>query len=353
MEINKTLENHSGSRRIVVVGNKSKNRLEYYLWRDAIEKDIITYIPNIYSDSIAGRAYRLFTKLVFNHISLKIIPPLKYIKQRTELVNKPLSMFFISSIPEDTDILIISRITIGVIPYCKWQEYKNRGIKIVLFLFDSVDVGYMKGYIDKINNFIRLGIIDVTYSFDKADCEKYGFRYWEQCCAPLPQTIKNITTDLYFAGRDKGRLDLILSITKRAIQYNVRIIERIPELTGGGANFLYNLLKDNYKKEMLPYDAMLQEAQQSNVLLDIVQPGQSGVSWRLIEALYYNKKLITNNRSVIDNKYYDSRWIKIIDSAEDVDFDWVRKQDVVNYHYQNDYSPINFINEVVRFFENT
>lgn len=354
MDNDKTIKNHSNSKRIVVFGNKSKNRLNYYAWRDAIEKDLITYIPSIYSESIVSKIYKYFIKLLFNHISFKIIPPLKYIKQKLE----PLNKFFIPSIPEGTDILIISHLTVGVVPYSKWQEYKNKGIKIVLFLFDSMEVGVMKGYIEKIHNLIRLGIIDVTYSFDKSDCKKYGFRYWEQCCTPLPQKTKEITTDLYFAGRDKSRWNLILAIIKRAIQQNIRIIARIPKRTSffrgeGESNSLYNLLKENYKREMLPYDAMLKEEQQSNVLLDIVQPGQSGISWRLIDALYYNKKLITNNQSVKDNKYYNSNWIKIINTAEDIDFDWVKKQEKVNYHYQNDYSPINFINEVIRFFENT
>lgn len=351
MDNDKTIKNHSNSKRIVVFGNKSKNRLNYYLWREAIEKNLITYIPNIYSESIVSRVYSLFIKLVFNHISFKIIPPLKYIKQKLE----PLNKFFIPSIPEDTDILVISHLTVGVVPYSKWQQYKNRGIKIVLFLFDSMEVGFMKSYVDKIQNLIRLSIINVTYSFDKSDCKKYGFRYWEQCCTPLPQKTKEISTDLYFAGRDKGRMDLILSITKRAVLKHVIIMERIPKLTceREKSNSLYNLLKENLKRETLPYESMLKEVQQSNVLLDIVQPGQSGVSWRLIEALYYNKKLITNNQSVKDNKYYNSNWILIINTAEDIDFDWVKKREQVNYHYQNDYSPINFINEVIRFFENT
>lgn len=347
MEKDKILENHSNSKRIVVFGNKSKNKLNYYVWREAIEKDIITYIPNVYSESAVSRAYRLFIKLVFNHISFKIIPPLKHIKQKLESLNK----FFIPSIPKDTDILIISYLTVGVVPYSKWWEYKNRGIKIVLFLFDSMEVKSMKSYIDKIHNLILWGIIDVTYSFDKQDCKKYGFRYWEQCCVPLSQTTKEITMDLYFAGRDKGRMDLILSITTKAILENVRIIERIPELPQIKRKSFYNLLKNNYKRKMLPYDAMLKEEQQSNVLLDIVQYGQSGVSWRLIDALYYNKKLITNNHSIKDNKYYNSNWIKVINTASDIDFDWVKKQEYVNYHYQNDYSPINFINEIVRYFE--
>lgn len=283
----------------------------------------------------------------FNRHVLKLYPPLRDTRLHIEQFNR----FFICPIPKDTKVLIVSYITINEIPLKGWIRYKQKGIKVVLFLFDSIELGFMQYFQKKILDYIKRGFIDVVYSFDRNDCSKYGFLYWEQVCTPIPyQKNNSVDIDLYFAGRDKGRYDLISSIASKAVSKGFRFVCRMPDLNTKKSGKLKDLLHECFKEELLTYNEILLEEQQSNCLLDIVQQGQTGLTWRVIEALYYNKKLITNNKSVKNNRYYNPKWMKIIDYADEIDSEWLKEREDINYQYKNDYSSIKLINEIKRYF---
>ncbi len=74
-------------------------------------------------------------------------------------------------------------------------------------------------------------------------------------------------------------------------------------------------------------------------ILEIVQEGQSALTMRPYEAVCYNRKLLTNNRSILDFKYYDSRFIQYYEDPADIDWDWVKDNTLVDYGYQGDFSP--------------
>lgn len=61
-----------------------------------------------------------------------------------------------------------------------------------------------------------------------------------------------------------------------------------------------------------PYSYTIRQIRQSRAILDILQPNQSGSTLRPLEALFLGKKLVTNNLSVVNEPYYDSRYIFVI-----------------------------------------
>lgn len=99
---------------------------------------------------------------------------------------------------------------------------------------------------------------------------------------------------------------------------------------------------------MLSYEETLQEVQYANCILEIVQEGQYGISWRTVEAFTYNKKLLTNNEGIKNNPFYNSEYIHVFNKVDDIDFDWVKEIIPVDYHYHNEYSPIEFIQKMQR-----
>ena len=50
----------------------------------------------------------------------------------------------------------------------------------------------------------------------------------------------------------------------------------------------------------------------SKCILDIVQPGQRGITWRPLEALFYRKKLITNYKNIKNYDFYRKENIFIL-----------------------------------------
>ncbi|WP_313490746.1 hypothetical protein [Sphingobacterium multivorum] len=164
------------------------------------------------------------------------------------------------------------------------------------------------------------------WSFDKRDCEKYQLKYNNTYYFKkfISNTEGNgIEYDVSFVGQDKGRLPLLLDIEK--------------QLKRSGISLYYHVVKDKTSylaydyKERINYNRILGILKLSKVLLDIVQEGQSGLTLRIMEGLFFSKKIITNNCDVVKYDFYDSNNIFIwgIDPEEKlVDF------------IKADYSPI-------------
>ena len=66
-------------------------------------------------------------------------------------------------------------------------------------------------------------------------------------------------------------------------------------------------------------------------------------SLRYFEAIVYNKKLLTNNPEVVELPYYDERYMRVFESIEDIDVDWVKAIEKIDYKYKGEFSPLGII----------
>ena len=69
-------------------------------------------------------------------------------------------------------------------------------------------------------------------------------------------------------------------------------------------NFLY--------KERINYIESLEKLSKSKSVLDIVADGQFGLTLRPLEALYFRKKLITNDKLIVERDFYRKENIFIL-----------------------------------------
>lgn len=67
----------------------------------------------------------------------------------------------------------------------------------------------------------------------------------------------------------------------------------------------------------IPYERVIEYSMGAKCLLDIVQPGQTGLTMRALEAPMFGKKLITNNPSIVDEPFYHPANIYILGSEHD------------------------------------
>lgn len=72
-------------------------------------------------------------------------------------------------------------------------------------------------------------------------------------------------------------------------------------------------------KQGLPYQEVLQKIWKSDIIVDVVQSGQRGITIRPLEALYYGKKLITTNKEIADLLLYDPRNVFVIGEGNDLE----------------------------------
>lgn len=82
-------------------------------------------------------------------------------------------------------------------------------------------------------------------------------------------------------------------------------------------------------------------------LIEVMDQNNSGITLRTLEAISYNKKLLTNNKKINHFEFYDPKYIHIFSDVGKIDIDFFKKEKV-EYNYHNEYSPINFVTFIDR-----
>ena len=95
---------------------------------------------------------------------------------------------------------------------------------------------------------------------------------------------------------------------------------------------------------------MVQDLLQTNCVLEILAVLNPSATLRYKEAVIYNKKLLTTNPEITQLPYYDSRWMRYFEKAEDIDLDWLRTEEHVDYHYQGDFSTRHFLDTIEKMY---
>lgn len=136
------------------------------------------------------------------------------------------------------------------------------------------------------------------WSFDKADCRKYDMHYNVQyyCEGDAAYTTNDAKYDVYFIGHDKGRLKLLTDM--KALLQNK------------GLHVRYDVVKR--PSEYIPYREVQARLCASKAILEINQAGQSGMTLRAMEALFFHKKLITNNEMIVKEDFYNRNNIFVL-----------------------------------------
>lgn len=126
--------------------------------------------------------------------------------------------------------------------------------------------------------------------------EKNGLKNWGTFFNTLYVTEEKENKFRYlFVGQDKGRKAQIESLD---MQLKEAGIERgYVNICGPGT---------------ILYPDYLDLVSQSECIIDILQKGQNGLTLRPFEAMYFNKKLITNSREIVDFDFYNPSNIYVL-----------------------------------------
>ena len=144
-----------------------------------------------------------------------------------------------------------------------------------------------------------LGGRSAIYAFDENDCATHGLRYRRTYYfknIPLPRS--SIAYDVCFVGADKGRL--------------TRLLQLQGALRAMGLKVAFHITGSDTKKPSrsyayqgrIGYEEILQYISRSKAILDLVQDGQVGLTQRPMEALFFRKKLITNDKGILKADFY-------------------------------------------------
>lgn len=169
------------------------------------------------------------------------------------------------------------------------------------------------------------------WTFDSHDARKYhmkkNIQYYSGYSVRKASEIK---WDVYFIGHDKGRGLYINDLKKKmsilGIKTNIKLISN---------------------SDFVPYYKVCEDIACSRAILEINQSGQAGYTLRALESLFFKKKLITNNKMIINEPFYCKENIfilgrdelasltKFINSPYNDKFDNLRKEYDVNTWINN------------------
>ena len=140
------------------------------------------------------------------------------------------------------------------------------------------------------------------WSFDRDDCRKYDMRFGDTYYFP-PEKSKNsekIDNSMFYVGINRpGRKKLLTCLGDY--------------LKANGLKYRFNLtaiptesavVRAQYSPRM-KYEEIIDAIKSSTSVLDLNRENQSGMTLRPMEALFYRRKLVTNNINIKRYSVYD------------------------------------------------
>lgn len=225
----------------------------------------------------------------------------------------------------------------------KYYKKKWPAIRTVLFYLDIVGVGVCKNA-----DYLREeGLFDLVYTVDAPDAERIGAVQWPTFYSTDPAMIRKIpVNDMYFCGALKGRAGMLKQCAEEAekngSQVEMDIIcdkqdIRMKDVQG---------VRTHSFDEFMSYPEVLERELEAKCMLEIVQEGQTALTLRPYEAVAYNRKLLTNNRSILNFTFYDNRYMRYFETPDDIDWDWVKEDLNVDYGYKGEFSPVYLLEDI-------
>ena len=191
--------------------------------------------------------------------------------------------------------------------------------------------------------FINNPVFDLRMTIDRDEAEQYGMVYYDEYESKIDISIAENypLSDVFFAGKVKDRMGKLMTaydiLSKAGLKCEFYLTDT-PE------DQKRDLIGVTYADKPMPYIDMLYKTVNSRCVLEFNQDGALGFTSRFLEAVMYNKKLITDNPAVKKTKFYDPTKIQYIEKAADIDPQFILKDNKdINYNYDGECSPIRLL----------
>lgn len=221
--------------------------------------------------------------------------------------------------------------------------------KMVLLLIDSLHAKsiHLQWARPMIHNFSW----DLVLTYDQWDANEFDFTYmggniysFNTECRP---SIND--SDIYYVGMEKsGRNAYVKSLyeylVKNDVKCNFHLMDRkylaCKYIRKSKPGLKYHLFS------RLSYENILADVLSTNCILEVVQKGQKTQTARYYEAVCADKKLLTNNHYIKELPFYDERYMKVFDDFSDIDIEWIKRREKIDYGYNGEFSPVKILDVI-------
>lgn len=144
------------------------------------------------------------------------------------------------------------------------------------------------------------------WSFDPENCKEYGMKFNHQYYFKSYIQTENVQIwDIYFCGIDIRRSENIMKVYRACKEQGIVAKFQVVDSKS-----------DLYPREIVSprvnYKEICENIASSKAILELVRKGQSGPTIRLMESLFFGKKLITDNLYVKDEEFYNEKNIFLL-----------------------------------------
>lgn len=311
-------------KRYVIIDNGS----DYHraMWQDVLGEPRATYVEGFFA--FPGRVVRWIGNRLFRND--------RYRRSRERWRRWLYRYYALETVPlsraDENFVLLMEE---GIAKYditYLLEKKRTHGVRFVLVLVNPYF--HLKPCVLE-----KIPYCDRVFTIEPRDAQVHGFeRIWEVYSKADVQGAVPGESDLVFIGNGKGREALVQAVYERLGDV-VRcdfMVASVAEADMRHADAIgYN--------RRVPYQDVLRRTLSSGCVLDLVQAGQTGLSIRLIEALCYDRRLLTNNASVKALPYYDPAFIQVFETVDQIDPDFVLNPAPVSYGYQGECSPLRLL----------
>ena len=192
--------------------------------------------------------------------------------------------------------------------YLQWVRERHPDKRLILWYWNPVPGHLITGAKE----------LAEVWTYSSRDSKEYGLRlntqFYFDCLAEeasgFHEMPKTDHPHVLFIGREKGRsaqlADLKLELEEAGAETDLRIYS--PPNVWKKAVWLF--------EDLMPYREVTDLVRESDVLLDLNSDPGAGLSLRAMEALFWNKKLITNTTEIAEADFYDPHNIYILGKEE-------------------------------------
>lgn len=177
---------------------------------------------------------------------------------------------------------------------------KDHGKRLIAYFWDSfARIPEGKGTIQ---------FFDKFFSFEPKDANDHQLLFLSNFYSPDLAISKREQPhfDLSYVASHDDRLktleEILVSLSPLDLKTNINIIAKKNVASKSKSEKSITWFTD-----VLPRKETIRIMNDSNVLLDIAQPKQEGLSFRIFEAMKLEKKIITTNQSITTYDFYDPK----------------------------------------------
>ena len=228
------------------------------------------------------------------------------------------------------------------------KKYKAKwpNISYVLFYLDFID----NGVCGNANMLREKNVFDSVYTIDQDDAKKYRLPWWPTFYSKNEAyTATKSKQAFYFCGSARGREDILRKCAEETSRRQISgSFDIVVQLGDKDQDQWADNVTIRDTRNYWNYKEVLQKELEADCILDVVQKGQSALSLRPYEAVVYNKKLLTNNRTILDFPFYGTGFMRYFEKPEDIDWDWVKNDEKVCYGYKGEYAPSRLLEHILQ-----